>query len=276
MIWRHPENRGKRVPRLLRWLGWQAWQRTVRRPRVVHLHDGVRLVCHPHDRVTSLVLYCGLYDSSEMRFLLRWLRPGDTFFDVGANVAPYSMLSTLVGGVSAIAFEPVSLARQRARDNIRLNGVEQRVELVPCAVGDRDGPVQLTADRWATNAVVDGDYQGQVEHVEMIRLDSFVQQRVPDRLSLVKIDVEGHEAHVLRGAEETVARHRPALIVEYNDTQALQRFAAAHGYVPVAYEPPTGGLEQLDWPEEAGGNVILVPDFDQASERVATRGGRKS
>ena len=91
---------------------------------MIHLHGGLRLVCHPHDQVTSMAMYFGLYDSQEMRFLLAWLRPGDTFIDVGANVAPYSLLATLVDGVSAVAFEPESVARSRAAANIELNGAE--------------------------------------------------------------------------------------------------------------------------------------------------------
>lgn len=285
MIWTHPENRGVRGRRLLGWVGWQAWQRTVARPRVVHLHGGVRLLCHPHDHVTSLALYCGLYDSEEMRFLLAWLRPGDTFLDVGANVAPYSLLSTLVDDVAAVAFEPGALARERAAANIRLNHAEQRATLVPCAVSDQDGIGRLTSDRWATNTLVDDGYDGDVEQVEMVSLDSYTsaggdrssarcEGGAGGRISLVKIDVEGHEPDVLRGAEATIARHRPAMIIENNDVEALRRWADEHSYTLVAYDPTTGRLDGGAWPSHRGGNLILVPDFDEARRRVAPTAGR--
>jgi FkbM family methyltransferase len=268
MIWRHPENRGMRGRRLAGWAAWQAWERTVAHPRIVRLHGGLRMVCHPHDHVTSLVLYCGLYDSEEMRFLLAWLRPGDTFLDVGANVAPYSLLATLVDGVSAVAFEPGTLARRRAMDNIRLNGAEEAVRLVPCAVSDSDGEGRLTVDRWATNTLVDADYGGDAETVVMVSLDSFIRAEDGGPISLVKIDVEGHEADVLRGARQLLAKHRPALIVENNDLDALRRFARDNEYTPVAYVPRTDELDRAPWPTRHGGNIILVPDLDEARQRV--------
>src|SRR5688572_6722904 len=103
-IWAHPYTRGRRVRRLGRWVTWQVWQRAVRRPWTVTMHGDVRLVCHPHDMVASMALYHGLYDVEEMSFLLAWLRPGDTFVDVGANIAPYSLLATSLDGVRAVAF----------------------------------------------------------------------------------------------------------------------------------------------------------------------------
>jgi FkbM family methyltransferase len=270
-IWRHPENRGVRARRLAGWLSWQLWERTVGRPRVVRLHEGVRLVCHPHDQVTSLALYFGLYDSEEMRFLMDWLRAGDTFLDVGANVAPYSLLATLVDDVSAVAFEPESVARERAAANIALNHAEDRVTLVPCAVSEADGTRRLSVDRWAKNSLVGNGYDGAAEVVETVCLDSFVRRHGVARVSLIKIDVEGHEPAVLRGAESVVREHRPALIVECNDPDALQQFVSRHGYTPVTYSPRTRVLGTLRRPPTVGRNVILVADVDAARTRLASR-----
>jgi FkbM family methyltransferase len=270
-IWTHPENRGVRLRRLAGWVGWQCWQRVARRPWTIRFHGGLRLICHPHDTISSMALYCGLYDAEEMRFLLAWLRPGDTFLDVGANVAPYSLLSTLVPDVRAVAFEPGSLAQGRARANIELNEVADRVELVGRAVADHDGPVRLTADRWATNTLVDDAYDGPVEDVDAVSLDGFDADRDLERVTLVKVDVEGHEMGVLRGAAGLLGRQRPALIVELNDVAALRRWAGERGYTPVSYDPAGGTLERRAWPAVRGGNVVLVPDLDAAHERLAGR-----
>jgi FkbM family methyltransferase len=267
-IWVHPENTDVRGRRLAGWLAWQAWQRVMGTPRVIHLHDGVRLVCHPHDQVTSMALYFGLYDSQEMRFLLAWLRPGDTFVDVGANVAPYSLLSTLVDGVTAIAFEPEAAARARAAENIALNEAQHRIRLVPAAVSDTDGSALLTVDRFAKNALVDDGYAGEVEAVDTVTLDAFVDREGIDEVSLLKIDVEGREPEVLRGAAAVIARHRPALIVECNDPAVIQRFAEANDYHRVGFSHRTGALTPAEWPATAGTNIILVADLDEARSRI--------
>jgi FkbM family methyltransferase len=267
-IWAHPENRGVRGRRLARWMAWQAWQRTVRRPWTVRWHGGLRLVCHPHDHVTTMALYYGLYDRAEMRFLLAWLRAGDTFLDVGANVAPYSLLSTLIPGVRAVAFEPGTRAGERAAANITLNGVSDAVTLVPRAVSDRDGAARLSADRWATNALVDGDYAGEAEEVETVSLDSYVTGAGIEQVSVVKVDVEGHEPAVLAGAGALLARDRPALIVELNEVGALRRFAGDSGYTLVAYDADTRTLDESSWPGVPGCNAVLVPDLVRAQARV--------
>jgi FkbM family methyltransferase len=268
-IWTHPENRGRRLRRLGRWAAWQAAERVVRRPWTIDFHGGLRLICRPHDTVTTLALYCGLYDAEEMRFLLAWLRDGDTFVDVGANVAPYSLLATLVPGVRAVAFEPATVARQRAQANVELNGVGDRVTLVARAVGDVDGPARLSADRWATNALVGADHTGPVEEVACTRLDTFDAETGLGKVSLLKVDVEGHELAVLDGAACLLARDRPALVVELNDVAGLRAFAAIHGYVPVRYAPASQAVTRRDWPETPGGNVVLVPDVRAAQRRVA-------
>jgi FkbM family methyltransferase len=237
----------------VRWVTWQAWQRTARRPWTVSLHCDIQMICHPHDHITSLALYCGLYDAEEMRFLLAWLRAGDTFVDVGSNVAPYSLLSTAVRGTRAVAFEPGTLAQVWARANIDLNGVRGRVTLVPLAVSDADGEASLTADGWATNALVDDRYDGPVGHVTTTRLDSYDEEHGLGRVSLIKIDGRDH----------------PALIVEVNDPLALRRHSDELGYVAISFDPATGMIAERRWPDRRGGNVILVPHPEQARERVA-------
>ena len=271
-IWTHPENRGVRGRRLARWLAWQAWQRTVRSPWTIRLHGDVRMICHPHDHITSMAMYYGLYDRAEMRFLLAWLRPGDTFLDVGANVAPYSLLATEIQGVRAVAFEPGTLAQARARANIARNRAEAAVRLAPVAVGDEDGEAVLTADRWATNALADAGYVGEVERVTIVRLDTYTADHGIDGVRLIKIDVEGHEPAVLRGAAGLLAHERPALIVEVNDVDALRGVAEGLGYTRVAYDADTGLLAPDPWPDRPGGNTILVPDLAAATARLAGEG----
>ena len=282
-IWSHPYTRHERVRRLGRWLGWQVWERTARRPRTVTFHGDVRLVCHPHDHVASLALYHGLYDVEEMSFLLAWLRAGDTFLDVGANIAPYSLLATSVDGVRAVAFEPDEVGRRRAAANAALNGVTDRLELVASAVGDHDGDALFTDDHQPTAHLIDDAAAADDPAVEdrrrgrkvpIVRLDSYEADNDLGRVGLVKVDVEGHELAVLRGAAGLLERHRPALILEVNDPVApLAEWIDRHGYVPVRYDRDRRTLEARERPSARGGNVILVPDLDAARARLAGAAG---
>jgi len=278
-IWTHPYTRGQRGRRLGRWVTWQVWQRTVRRPWTVTMHGDVRVVCHPHDMVASMALYHGLYDVEEMSFLLAWLRPGDTFVDVGANIAPYSLLATSLDGVRAVAFEPDDRARGRAVANAELNAVQDRLALVPMAVGDHDGQALFTDDHLPTSHLVDagnGDGSGAAREVPVVRLDSYDADvdgaPALGRVGLIKVDVEGHELAVLAGAAGVLARDRPALVVEVNEPVApLVVWIEAQGYVPVHYDRDRRELVRRDPPTERGGNVLLVPDLDEARARLRGR-----
>jgi hypothetical protein len=66
----------------------------------------MHLRCYPHSTSASGVIYCGLPEWAEMRFLLDYLRPGEGFVDVGANIGTYSLLAASVPDVVAWAFEP--------------------------------------------------------------------------------------------------------------------------------------------------------------------------
>ena len=273
-IWAHPYTRDQRVRRLGRWLAWQAWQRAVRRPWTVTMHGDVRVVCHPHDMVASMALYHGLYDMEEMSFLLAWLRSGDTFVDVGANIAPYSLLAASIEGVRAVAFEPGDEARERAAANVALNGAHDRLVLSAAAVSDRDGHARLTAAALPTDRLVDDDGPPApggtpTREVPTVRLDSYDTSEGLGRVALVKVDVEGHELDVLAGAAELLDRHRPALVLEVNEPVApLVEWIDRAGYVPVRYDWERRELRPRDRPAGRGGNVVLVPDLAAARARL--------
>ena len=160
--------------------------------------------------------------------------PAAVVYDVGANVGIYAL--TLASGNSrrrVVAFEPSSTVVDRLRANVRLNGLEKRIDVRPCALGDDDGErpfYQSTnpelsgfdreaATRWGASVA-------DVGPVPVHRLDSLVagleSQEGADsgRLlppDVLKVDVEGAAPSVLRGARATFERHRPRLFVEIHE-----------------------------------------------------------
>jgi FkbM family methyltransferase len=277
-IWAHPAVRGARVRALARYVGWQAWQRLVRRPVTIRLPGDVRMRCHPHSPAASAMLYCGLPEWESMRFVLDYLRPGDVFVDVGANVGGYTLLAGGVAGVRVVAFEPASATFPRLLENVRLNPW-LAVETRRAAVGDvDDAGVLFTRDLDTVNHVVAGPGDGQdrpraaarvavdvratpdepTELVPMVRLDSVL---AGVRVAVIKIDVEGFEPAVLAGARALIRERRPALVVEWNDPVRLGELFAEVGYVSCRYLPDAGLLEPIAWSGAPGPiqNVIAVP-----------------
>jgi FkbM family methyltransferase len=157
----------------------------------------------------------------------RWVTlPDDAVvLDVGANfgVMALAFAKAFPKG-RVIAFEPTHYAIGRLRHNLELNpDLAARVETVQSFVSDRaesNGDLVAYAS-WR----VDGPTTGRehpvhvgtphsTEGVPSITLDEFVSSRNLDRLDLLKIDTDGHELKVLRGAHETIRKYRPQVIFE--------------------------------------------------------------
>jgi FkbM family methyltransferase len=159
--------------------------------------------------------------------LLRWARPalaslfdsvlspGDLFADVGANNGLYSLWAArLVGARGRVhAFEPDPDTAARLRRNAELNGFSQ-IEVHVRALGEREGTVRL--HRWVgasgrTSRYATSPGLSQEIEVPMTSLDAHFAGSPPPKF--VKIDVEGMEVDVLRGAEGLLSAEQPPLVV---------------------------------------------------------------
>lgn len=275
-IWLHPENQRRRLKTIGIYFAWQVWERTVKRPWTITLAPGRRIRCYPHCAVSSGTLYYRLPERSSMRFLLDYLQPGDTFVDVGANVATYSLLASTVEGVQSVAFEPSSITHGRAVRNIALNEMEDRVRVQRQAVGAESGTVRLSIGLGPCNRVVQSPSPSAVpatsrpsdyEEVPMVSLDE-VLVAGSQFVSLVKIDVEGGEIAVLSGARALIARDGPALIVEVNDPVELNRLLTEFGYTCWTYDPDLSLLAPTSAADHLGRNVIALREIGAAAARI--------
>lgn len=145
------------------------------------------------------------------------LEPGGCFYDVGANVGIYALSAArLVGPAGAVhAFEPVPDTAKIMLTLAEQNGLDC-VRLVGSALGEREGEVTITIVAGASGLahVGPGERGGGPDGitVPMTTLDGYWSGDQPP--DLIKIDVEGHEAAVLRGATALLRAARPAVVVE--------------------------------------------------------------
>ncbi len=137
--------------------------------------------------------------------------------DVGANIGNHTVFFAKIIGARTIAFEPNPVALALLRDNIALNDLGDRAEVHDIALGDtqargavvNDSPSNLGCARVQVEA------EGQVV---IRRLDDIVGERHVD---LIKIDVEGMEPMVLRGAKATISRCQPRVLAEAATAEQL-------------------------------------------------------
>ncbi len=198
----------------------------------------------------------GAYEEPVQAALAAALRPGDVVLDVGANVGFLTVLAARLVGPSGqvVAFEPVPANARQVRRNAALNRQAQ-VRVVEAAVGERDGTATLVLARHAGGAALAGadlppDACGE-RVVDVVTLDGWLAghaARLPGPVRLLKVDVEGAEPAVLRGAAGLLAGARPLVLLEVDAATAAgaeakfadcRRILAAHGYgverLPAAY-----------------------------------------
>lgn len=171
--------------------------------------------------------WTGFHEFNEMRFLNRYLRPEMTFIDVGANQGEYSLFAARrVTRGSVLAFEPMTHFFERLNFNIQLNRIKN-IRPFKMGLSDRRGEVpiyfngenDLNHEGLASLFTQNEDDQNQ-EVVRLEVLDDVSAQEGIERIDFIKIDVEGSEWAVLRGARRMLQQHRPALMVELNDETA--------------------------------------------------------
>jgi len=148
------------------------------------------------------------WNDEEYRAFRAGISAGDTVLDVGANLGAYSVLfGKWVGPAGRVfAFEPAPAARFGLHRHVALNGLEDRVTVRPEAMSDRAGTVRFRASGpHGDNRIVKAERDAP-EHIDVptTSIDAFCREnKLTPRL--IKVDVEGAELDVLRGARETLA-----------------------------------------------------------------------
>jgi hypothetical protein len=142
----HPLTRDHRAAAFARLCRWQIDSR-LRREVIVPWIGGIKLAARHGMTGATGNVYAGLHEFADMAFTLHFLRPGDLFLDVGANIGSYTLLASGVCKAKAISFEPDSQTMALLRRNIDLNRLHECVELKEAAVGAEEGEVEFTTGR---------------------------------------------------------------------------------------------------------------------------------
>lgn len=208
-------------------------------------------------------LYEGFYESRERAFLVSFLRPTDVFYDIGANVGLYSVLAaTIIGSRGSVfSFEPNESSLRFLKKNMgRISSC--RSEIFGLALSDSNGELELSVpsqgyDAWAT--------LGSISTLSTPVVKQFVTTVTLDDLrarvgllppTVVKIDVEGWEARVLRGAEAVLRGSDPPLLMVELCDRACEGAGSSTAELIAAIEGL--GMELYELTEDASAVVPLV------------------
>ena len=205
------------------WTMPEAWWTAA--PRLHARRLGLRLELDLRDNLQRTLYFTGTYEPGLLALLDAELRAGDVVLDVGAHVGVHALtaarrLRALGGGGRVVAFEPTPDSAGAIRAGAARNALA--VEVVPSALGDADGEVELRGDpRYsAHDAGVrsqfgDGDV---IARAPVTTFDGWARRTRLERLDVVKLDIEGAEILALHGMAQTLRRLRPRLLaIEVKD-----------------------------------------------------------
>ena len=185
---------------------------TVDRGRIV-------MWASPADTVGRNLYLHGAFEWATTLALRALVRPGDVFVDAGAHIGTYTLLAARLAGPTGrvLAFEP----DDRNRALLERNVVENRaatVTISECALWSEDAELALVASPDAGNSGMPSLMRdGDGPTVQCRTLDSAL-----DACDVMKIDVEGAEVELLRGADRILDGHQPSIVLEVSDDLPLQ------------------------------------------------------
>ena len=179
----------------------------------VELRDGLLWSLDRGDYMSQDLYWSGANDRAELRHALKAMPPGGVMLDVGANFGFYSIsiAARLRQACVVHAFEPNPATFDRLERNISLNG-STAVTAHQMGVSDRMGHAGIVEVPGHSGAA----YLSAGSDVAVTSLDRFCESAGIERVDLIKIDAEGAEPRILRGAAGVLERFRPTLLLELN------------------------------------------------------------
>ena len=202
----------------------------------------------------SHVLLDGFWEIWLTLFCARNVKRGMTAIDVGANFGYYSLLLAELVGTRGelIAVEPNPHAADFLRRSVELNGLLGRTRIETSALGatiSGEASLYVPHSEPKNAQIVSEMFQprpqdGVVIKVPVTTLDGM--SAACSRVDFIKIEAEGAEEVILEGMAETIARHKPMLVVEFNPA----RYADASGFLE-RLAGIYGAMRRLDFSGEA-------------------------
>jgi FkbM family methyltransferase len=210
--------------RLVCWFG--------KNERQVSLWSGPRFSVDLRDRIQRQ-MWCASYEPHVTRCLKAILRPGDTFVDVGAHIGYHSFYAAGVVGAAGrvFSFEPDPSVYARLKRNLEPFPYAHAFH---CAVWMRDAELLFERSScaqesgWGTLSAVRTLGTGEQIPIRAVSLDRWSREIEPGAVRAIKMDAEGSELAVLKGAARLIRESRPILLLEVNDVVLRQGGASGN------------------------------------------------
>ena len=188
----------------------------------LEIADRQSLLCHPLVyRASQTAQIRDPEQAAEFHQFVSHCHPGMFLFDVGASFGIFSLACARLGG-KAIAIDPSRIATNMIAKQLKLNNLRDSVRVLEVAIGDMDGTIEMLS----AGIYSDGYYRydSRRDKRELKRVTVTTVDRLAEQFgqpSHLKIDVEGYEAAVIRGARELLKRSSTFVFLELHNEMVL-------------------------------------------------------
>ena len=238
--WNHKGNLDKKLYSLFNGYKWLLQSKIFKKSKDITVFGNMKFRCFPGTAHAASFFFNGTeFDNwNIMHFITEVLRESDKFIDIGANVGLFTLLAASKIGVGGkiIAIEPISKNMEKLKENIELNNLKNVTCLQTC-LSDKIEEVLFEikdVGSYMTHTVAEN-----TEKIKSSRLDNIIQNETEEFI-ITKIDVEGMELLVLKGAEKSIRKNLlPIIIFEVNGLnkrfniteEDIIKFMKEHDYI---------------------------------------------
>ncbi len=257
-----------------RFFKWQCSQYLKKSTVIISLVEESKMIAKKGMTGITGNIYLGLADFEDMMFVLHVLRPGDIFYDIGANVGAYSILASVNAKAKTISIEPIPATFSILTQNVYINNAENKITVLNIGLADITGSLIFTTDADTVNHVKsESENQVNCERVEVSTLDEVTAKyEIPE---VLKLDVEGFEYQVLNGGLKTLSNQKlKAIIIELNgsgcrygyDDSFIIKLLLENGFSSYSYKPFLRKL--INSIPNKDKNTLFIRDINWINERV--------
>lgn len=217
-----------------------------------------------HESAAMVQRALGAYEPAKYQMIRRHLRPGMTFVDVGANKGDFTLMAARLVGESGtvISIEPEPENHSMLQRSIELNGYAN-IKVLQVALSDRDGIADLRIGATSGAHTLAPEFNGvRTVSISTRTLDGVVAEQRLRSVDMIKIDVQGLELAVLRGASQTLLANPSVILLldlpkQIEKRRAIGEYLAQFGFT---YFP--------DGDERAATRDIPAAAFEVAAMRL--------
>lgn len=230
------------------------------------------------------LLIDGVYEPAEQNLMRSLLGDFGCMIDIGANIGAHALpLARKYPSMTVLAVEASQSIRNVLNGNVARNRLEANVRVIGCAAGAAEGDAHfLDAQASEFGRGMLSNPKSGTSIVQVRTLDSIVAEALCGPVQLIKVDVEGYEAAVFRGAKCLLgAETKPWVLFEFHadaerdsgeQVGAAQQILLDYGYRLYRLTPHDGQLHALDYPLCSGFTTLLAGGLHNADDRLLSLG----